>query len=92
MDLTGQEKRKNDAPCRFQWWLLVIGFVLGVLATLLYIQVRTPTINTAEMAYTAEATYDDASLFLTATAVIEGATATVQAAQQTGTSTPQASP
>ena len=32
------EKRKNDQPRGFQWWwllLIAIGFVLGVLATLL---------------------------------------------------------
>jgi len=65
------EKRKNDAPRRFQWWLLVIGFIIGVLFAQLAFPgyIRTVTV------------FSDGSadgIELTATAIIVGATGTAQ--------------
>ncbi|MBC7811390.1 MAG: hypothetical protein H7175_09590 [Burkholderiales bacterium] len=35
---TSEEKRKNDQPRRFPWWLLLVAFALGVIVTLLLTQ------------------------------------------------------
>ena len=67
-----KEKRKNDAPRRFQWWLLLIGFVLGVVATVIALQGR-------EQPATNIPAFADEELYLTATSIIVGATGTAQA-------------
>ena len=66
------EKRKNDSPRRFQWWLLVIGFVLGILVALAFTPSRIQTI-------TIFSTGNADTLYLTATAIIDSITATAQA-------------
>ena len=40
MSILSGEKRKNDEPRRFQWWLLVIGIVIGLLLSLVVMQSR----------------------------------------------------
>lgn len=62
------EKRKNDEGRRFPWWiaLLVIGFAVGVFVTLLVVPSRIETV-----------TYmSSEGIELTATAIIQQATAT----------------
>ena len=77
MGLLSNEKRKNDAPRRFQWWLLVIGFIIGVL----FAQVAFPSyVRTVTV-------FSDGSadgIELTATAIIVGATGTAQATPMPG--------
>ena len=72
-----KEKRKNDAPRRFQWWLLVIGFIIGVLFAQFAFPdyVRTVTV------------FSDGNpegIELTATAIIVGATGTAQTGSPQG--------
>jgi len=64
------EKQKNNAPRRFRWWLLVIGFVLGVVVTLLMMNVLPQNGGTSAQTDTT------ANRELTATALIQGATGT----------------
>jgi hypothetical protein len=84
MDWT--EKRKNDAPPRFQWWLLLIGFALGVVVTLLVVAALPPPPNAnvqagpAPSAFTPQ--YELDNFFLTATAII------IQATEQAATPLP----
>jgi hypothetical protein len=61
------EKRKNDQPLRFQWWLLVVGFALGVALTLA-LNIRTG----AKYVYVADA--PPAALWMTATRMVQQAT------------------
>ena len=63
------EKRKNDAPLRSGWWLLLIGFVLGVVVTLGAVSV----LGTSNSSPVAETQQD---LPLTATQLIQEATGT----------------
>jgi hypothetical protein len=60
-------KRKNDDPRPFPWWLLVVGFGLGVLMTIIVLQgrIQPPVSRTANM---------PEGLELTATSIIEQAT------------------
>ncbi len=66
---TEKEKRKNDMRPRFQWWLLVIGFALGVVAMLAVSQISRPP---------APAQAIPADIAQTATAIIIGATGTAE--------------
>ena len=65
------EKRKNDEQRGFPWWLLVVGFILGAVAMLIVMQGRTPTT-------TDTANSDIEGIELTATTIIEQATAMAQ--------------
>lgn len=71
MGVSEKEKRKNDRRGRFPWWLLVVGFILGAAAMLIVMQGRTssPT-NTVNSNFE--------GMELTATTIIEQATATAQ--------------
>ncbi len=75
MGLLSDEKRKNDEPRRFQWWLLVIGIALGVLVSLVMMQSR----SSGTTIYMAEDAGNVEGLYLTATRIIEEATGTAQA-------------
>lgn len=66
------EKRKNDQPRRFQWWLLVVGFALGVALTLA-LSMR----NGTRYVYVADAPPD--GLWMTATSIVQEATAAAMA-------------
>lgn len=68
-----QGKRKNDERRPFQWWLLVVGFAVGVIVTVIVFQVVTRTTG----ADAAEISVEGAQL--TATAIIQQATQTAQA-------------
>ena len=57
------EKRKNDERSRFQWWLLVIGFALGVLLMIGVQRASAPA-----------STYAQGEFELTATQIIREAT------------------
>jgi hypothetical protein len=94
MNSYGNEKRKNDAPHGVipNWvWALVIGFILGVVATLLVVPSRIETITNSRS--------DSSDLIdpiqITATYVVERATQTAQAektvtqAAAMGTITPE---
>lgn len=64
-----KEKRKNDDPRRFPWrsvLLLVIGFTLGVIVTMLF----TPSSNRSTVYFSSS----DDNHYLTATRVVEQAT------------------
>jgi hypothetical protein len=73
MEFLSEEKRKNDSPRRFQWWLLLIGFVLGVLVAIAFTPSRIQTI-------TVFSTGNADTLYLTATAIIDSVTGTAQSA------------
>lgn len=79
MGFLSDEKHKNDSPRRFQWWLLVIGFGLGVLAMLIV-----STANTSTNSITNSAVNNPDELYITATYLIQQATATAQAVSVTG--------
>lgn len=68
------EKRKNDQPRRFQWWLLVVGFALGVALTL-----ALSTRTGQRYVYVADAPPD--GLWMTATYIVNEATAMAQVEQ-----------
>jgi hypothetical protein len=74
MGLLSNEKRKNDDPRRFQWWLLVIGFVVGVAFTLIVGLGRGGTVTVYSD------NVDTDALYMTATRIVEGATQTREAA------------
>lgn len=67
---TEKEKRKNDMRPRFQWWLLIIGFALGVVAMLAVSQINSPPPAPAQAI--------PADIAQTATAIIIGATGTAE--------------
>ncbi len=72
---TEQEKRKTSDRPRFAWWLLVVAFAFGVIVTLLLLRpVPAPVAGFSG---------DNDSLYLTATAIVAGATQTSEA-QLTG--------
>jgi hypothetical protein len=71
MGLLVKEKRKNDEPRRMNWWLLVIGIVIGVVLTLIAVSGRT---SSSTVIYTS----GDDPLVMTVTAIIQGATAAAQ--------------
>lgn len=75
------KKKKNDEQ-RFSWWLLVVGFVLGILATLVVLQGRPQPVN--------DYVVNPEGLYLTATHIIEMATATMQATLSQSTNNVQA--
>lgn len=66
------EKRKNGTRAEFQWWLLVIGMVLGVL---LIVGVQSVTQNSTQAAANA-LPYSRFELEMTATALMAQAQAT----------------
>jgi hypothetical protein len=66
-----KEKRKNEGRRGFPWWLLLVGFALGVAATLAVAQARSQPVS-GNMAYSEGSQ-------LTATHLIEGATGTARA-------------
>jgi hypothetical protein len=68
-----KEKRKNDERGRFPWWLLVVGFILGAAAMLFVMQSRT-----SAPANTVNSNLE--GIELTATFIIEQATAAAQGA------------
>lgn len=68
-----QGKRKNDERRPFQWWLLIVGFALGVIVTVIVFQAATRTAS----ADSTEVNVEGAQL--TATAIIQQATQTAQA-------------
>ncbi|MFO7320485.1 MAG: hypothetical protein DIU68_002035 [Chloroflexota bacterium] len=69
-----KEKRKNRMRRRFPWWsLLVAGFALGVILTLLF--TRSPQTMSQNHAVLPPLAVDD-PLLLTATAIVKDATAT----------------
>jgi uncharacterized membrane-anchored protein YhcB (DUF1043 family) len=70
MEYAGKEKRKNDQRRPFQWWLLVIGFVLGIAVMLVVVQARTQPVNITQ--------YTQGELAQTATYVVGQATLMVQ--------------
>ncbi len=47
MEYPEKEKRKNDERPRMQWWLLAIGFVLGVAVMLVVTQAGAPQTSAA---------------------------------------------
>lgn len=67
------EKRKNGAPRRFQWGLLVVGFALGALLMVFVMQRQPPA------AAPPVDTTLDAALWKTATQIIRDATASAGA-------------
>jgi len=79
MGFLSDEKPKNDSPRRFQWWLLVIGFGLGILAMLIV-----STANTSTNRTTNSVVNNSDELYITATYLIQQATATAQAVFVTG--------
>jgi hypothetical protein len=70
MEYAGKEKRKNDQRRPFQWWLLVIGFVLGIAVMLLVVQFNRQPGNMI--------VYEQGGFALTATHIVEQATLMVQ--------------
>jgi hypothetical protein len=71
-------KRKNTDRRVFQWWLLVIGFWVGVVVAVIVIGSRPqPQPSQAVNPY-GQISMD--ALWMTATALIQGATATANAA------------
>ncbi len=65
-------KRKNEAPRRIQWGLLVVGFILGVLLTVFVMQ-------RANVPVSQDVSTPDAAFWMTATQIIQDATATAAA-------------
>ncbi len=74
MGFLSDEKRKNDSPRRFQWWLLLVGFGLGILAMLIVSAGSTSTNNTAN-----NVVNNPDEFQITATYLIQQATASAQA-------------
>jgi uncharacterized sodium:solute symporter family permease YidK len=72
-DYTGKEKRKNDERRPFQWWLLIVGFVLGIAVMLVvgYLRPQPPSAVQAGQ-------YSEVEIVQTATAIVEWATLMVQ--------------
>lgn len=69
--MSEKEKHKNDGRRGFPWWLLVVGFALGVAATLLILESRRQPVSTNIVG--------DEGIQLMATRIIEGATETANA-------------
>jgi hypothetical protein len=74
MEFAGSEKRKNQTRGGFPWWVLLAAFALGVLLTLAVTQ-------TQPQSRVVESDGNPQELMLTATAIINGATATANAAE-----------
>ena len=68
-EYAGKGKRKNDERRPFQWWLLLIGFALGIVVMLVVVQ-RNQTYGLQE--------YPQEVLAQTATHIVEQATLMVQ--------------
>ena len=63
------EKRKNDVQRPFPWWLLVIGFISGVIVMLILTQGQSQPVNVNSLS-----AYSREELQLTATAVADDIT------------------
>lgn len=87
MAFLSQQKRKNDQPRFRQWWLLVVGIVIGVISTLIFTQRNSsgsyvtyednPPAFVTSVPSNVNILTDDFQL--TATHIIENATATAAA-------------
>jgi hypothetical protein len=75
MEFGAKEKRKNDLRGGFPWWMLLVAFALGVVLTFAVTQPRT----SQPIAVGSDTAFDE--MMLTATAIINGATATANAAE-----------
>jgi hypothetical protein len=80
------EKRKNDQPRRFQWWLLVIGFIVGIIFTLIV------GLGRGGSVVTYSDNVDTDALYITATWIVEQATQTKEAAARADTNVTPAAP
>lgn len=77
MGLFSDEKRKNDSPRRFQWWLLAVGIAIGVVGTLIIVGGGRGSSSSSSNV----SNLSDEAIQMTATHIIEQATQMVGTAQ-----------